>query len=73
MSLRHVHLVAAAAVAAPVSAETDPSAARGPTEIVVNAPTPLSDVGREEPPTPAQTASDEEIEAAHASPITSSA
>lgn len=59
-------LIATPAVAAPV----DPSAIRPPSEIVVIAPTPLTDVGEGALAKPAQTASDEEIERAHGADLT---
>ena len=53
-----------------VAGQADPSAVKEPTEIVVTAPTPLSDVGESALAFPAQTASDEEIERAHATDLT---
>lgn len=55
--------------AIPAMAQTDPSHV-APAEIVVTAPTPLSDVGEHALTLPAQTVSDEEIEAAHATDVT---
>lgn len=60
-------LMAGPALAA---APTNPSAINDPSVIIVTAPTPLSDVGEGALAFPAQTASDEEIERAHATDVT---
>jgi len=55
----------AALIAMPATPQVNPSQVQ-PADIIVIAPTPLSDVGEDALPFPAQTASDEEIEASHA-------
>lgn len=55
--------------AVPAGAQVNPSQVQV-TDIIVTAPTPLSDVGEDALAFPAQSASDEEIEASHASSIT---
>jgi outer membrane receptor protein involved in Fe transport len=55
-------------IAIPAEAQVNPSQVQ-PAIIVVNAPTPLSDVGEDALAYPAQTASDEEIEASHATGV----
>jgi outer membrane receptor protein involved in Fe transport len=58
-----------ALLALPAVAQVNPSRVL-PAEIIVTAPTPLSDVSEDALAFPAQTASDEEIEASHASSVT---
>lgn len=58
----------AGAMATPAIAQVNPSQVQ-PAIIIVNAPTPLSDVGEDALAYPAQTASDEEIEASHATGV----
>jgi outer membrane receptor for Fe3+-dicitrate len=71
MAPRLILLTSTALIAAPAMAEapSNPSAIKDPTIIVVTAPTPLSDVGEGALALPAQTASDEEIERAHATDV----
>lgn len=61
-------LTSAAAIA--LIAATTAQAAPADDEIIVTAPTPLADVGEGALPFPAQTASDEQIEAVHATDLT---
>lgn len=71
MKTRFVLLASAMLIAAPVWSEpVDPSAVKDPGDIIVTAPTPLSDVGEGALAYPAQTASDEQIERAHATDLT---
>jgi outer membrane receptor protein involved in Fe transport len=58
-----------ALLAMPAGAQVNPSQVQ-PADIIVTAPTPLSDVGEDALAFPAQTASDEELEASHAASIT---
>lgn len=70
MSLRRWALGAVTvAIAMPANAQVNPSQVQ-PSAIIVLAPTPLSDVGEDALPYPAQTASDEEVEASHAATVT---
>jgi outer membrane receptor protein involved in Fe transport len=70
MALQRLFIGAGAALlAAPAAAQVNPSQVQ-PADIIVTAPTPLSDVGEDALAFPAQTASDEEIEASHAASIT---
>lgn len=65
--MRRQFLLSTAILAVPCHAETlNPSLVREPSEIVVRAATPLADIGEGALAPPAQTASDEEIERAHA-------
>ncbi|PZU09767.1 TonB-dependent receptor [Sphingomonas sp.] len=72
----HLHLLVTTsliglpAIATPALAQIDPSRIQPPSEIVVTAPTPLSNVGEGALAFPAQTASDEELERAHATDLT---
>ncbi|CAN5346456.1 TonB-dependent receptor [soil metagenome] len=59
----------AALIALPASAQVNPSQVLT-ADIVVTAPTPLSDVGEDALAFPAQTTSDEELEASHAAGVT---
>jgi len=71
MRTRFILMASASLIAGPMAAaQTNPSAIREPSEIIVLAPTPLSDVGEGTLPFPAQTISDEEIEASHALDLT---
>lgn len=71
MRARFILMASASLIAGPMAtAQTNPSAIREPSEIIVLAPTPLSDVGEGTLPFPAQTISDEEIEASHALDLT---
>jgi len=68
---RRLFLLASTIMSQPaIAAQSDPSSIKDPTEIVVIAQTPLSDVGEGLLAFPAQTASDEEIERAHAADLT---
>ncbi|QJU60095.1 TonB-dependent receptor [Sphingomonas sp. AP4-R1] len=68
---RRLYLFATTGLAAvPALAQTDPSHVQAPSEIVVTAPTPLSNVGEGALAFPAQTASDEELERSHATDLT---
>lgn len=67
MRARHLLLTSTALLATPGFADTlNPSRVREPVEIVVRAATPLADIGEGALAPPVQTASDEEIERAHA-------
>ena len=66
---REALLAVSALTAAPAAAQGNPSLVQ-PAEIVVTAYTPLADVGEDALAAPAQTASDEEIEASHAAFVT---
>ena len=70
MKTRFVLLASSITMVAPAVAQTNPMMARNPSDIIVTAPTPLSDVDDGAPAFPAQTADDEEIERAHASDLT---
>jgi outer membrane receptor protein involved in Fe transport len=71
MTIRSILLASTTLLAAPaLAAQPDPSAIKDPSDILVVAPTPLSDVGEGALAFPAQTASDEEIERAHATDVT---
>ena len=62
MKARIVLLASAMLIAAPALSEpVDPSAVKDPSDIIVTAPTPLSDVGEGALAYPAQTVSDEQI------------
>lgn len=67
MRSRHFLLTSTALFSAPSMADTvNPSTVLAPSEIVVRAATPLGDIGEGALAPPAKTASDEEIERAHA-------
>lgn len=70
MTIRIALLASTMLIAAPAFAQSGPSAIKDSSDIIVTAPTPLSDVGEGALAYPAQTASDEEIERAHATDLT---
>ena len=70
LRLHRLAIGAGAMLAAmPAAAQVNPSQVQ-PAEIIVTAPTPLSDVGEDTLAYPARTASDEELEASHAASVT---